>query len=246
MGRFLRVSGVLLVTAGLLMLAWAFVVWRWEDPFTRFYTEREQRKLESSYERRISDYERLAVPEPEGAMDGAPPTPRASLAWLRSTARAYRRSTGRGDAVGRLVIPRLDVDMIVVNGTDSHTLKKGPGRYGGRGSYMPGEGHLVYVAGHRTTYSAPFSDIEELERGDRVVLELPYARFEYRVERDEIVRSNELRVLRSRGREVLALQACHPRFFASHRYLVYARPVRVTTASGGAVPTTALAAAAGS
>jgi sortase A len=245
MSRFLRITGVLLTVAGLLMLAWAFVVWRWEDPFTRFYTEREQRKLETSYERRLADYERIAVPAPEGSMDGAPPTPRASADWLRTTARAYRRSTGRGDAVGRLVIPRLDVDMIVVNGTDSHTLKKGPGRYGGAGSYMPGEGHLVYVAGHRTTYSAPFSEIEDLERGDRVVLELPYARFEYRVERDEIVRSDELRVLRSGGREVLALQACHPRFFASHRFLVYARPVRVTTATGDAVETAALAARSG-
>jgi sortase A len=138
MGRFLRISGALLILAGLLMLTWAFVVWRWEDPFTRFYTEREQRKLESSYERRIDNYERLAVPEPEGSMDGAPPTPRASLAWLRRTARAYRSATERGDAVGRLVVPRLDVDMIVVNGTDSNTLKKGPGRYAGRGSHMPG------------------------------------------------------------------------------------------------------------
>jgi hypothetical protein len=55
------------------------------------------------------------------------------------------------------------------------------------------------------------------------------------------VDDNELRVLRSRGREVLALQACHPRFFASHRFLVYARPVRVTTATGGTVGAPALA-----
>jgi sortase A len=107
---------------------------------------------------------------------------------------------------------------------------------------MPGEGHLVYVAGHRTTYSAPFSDIDDLEPGDRIVVELPYGTLEYRVTQHEIVRADELRVLRSRGREVLALQACHPRFFASHRYIVYARPVRVTTSSGGTVPTAALAA----
>src|SRR5918992_2434116 len=114
MRRFLRVSGALLILAGLLMLTWAFVVWRWEDPFTRFYTEREQRKLETSYERRIDDYERIAVPEPEGAMDGAPPTPRASLAWLRTTARAYRRAARRGGAVGRPVVPRPHAGIIVV------------------------------------------------------------------------------------------------------------------------------------
>ncbi len=241
--RVLRVTGSLLVVAGVLMLAWAFVVWRWEDPFTRLYTEREQRELESSYAERLADYERVAAPA-AGASGGMErTTPRVPVSWLRAAARRYRRASAEGDALGHLRIPRLGVDMVFVNGTDSKTLKRGPGRYAGRRSYMPGEGHLVYVAGHRTTYSAPFSDIDDLEAGDRVVVELPYATFEYRVTRHEIVRADELHVLRSRGREVLALQACHPRFFASHRYLVYARPVRVTTRDGGTVPTAALAAA---
>ena len=90
---------------------------------------------------------------------------------------------------------------------------------------MPGEGELVYVAGHRTTYGAPFSDIDELEPGDAVSLELPYGTVEYRVTRHRIVDDNDLSVLETRGREELVLQACHPRFFASQRYLVYARPV---------------------
>lgn len=242
MRRLLRVTGSLLIVAGVLMLAWAFVVWRWEDPFTRLYTAREQRELETSYETRLAEYEREASPVPGASAGMERTTPRVPVAWLRAAARRYRSASEHGDALGHLRIPRLDVDMVFVNGTDSRTLKRGPGRYAGRGSYMPGEGHLVYVAGHRTTYSAPFSDIDDLERGDRVVVELPYATLEYRVTQHEIVRADELRVLRSRGREVLALQACHPRFFASHRYIVYARPVRVTTASGGTVPTAALAA----
>jgi sortase A len=242
MRRLLRVSGSLLIVAGLLMLVWAFVVWRWQDPFTRVYTALEQRELESSYETRLEEYERGASPVPgaSGGMEQA--TPRVPVTWLHAAARRYRQASVRGDALGHLRIPRLDVDMVFVNGTDSKTLRRGPGRYAGRGSYMPGEGHLVYVAGHRTTYSAPFSDIESLERGDRVVIEVPYATFEYRVTRHEIVRDDELQVLRSRGREVLALQACHPRFFASHRYIVYASPVRVITSGGGTVSTTALAA----
>jgi sortase A len=164
------------------------------------------------------------------------------VTWLQAVARRYRHASARGDALGHLQIPRLDLDMVFVNGTDSKTLRRGPGRYAGRGSYMPGEGQLVYLAGHRTTYAAPFSDIDDLERGDAVVVEVPYATFEYRVTRHEIVGANELRVLRSRGREVLALQACHPRLFASHRYIVYARPVRVTTTGGAMVATAALAA----
>ena len=90
---------------------------------------------------------------------------------------------------------------------------------------MPGEGKLVYVAGHRTTYGAPFGDIDRLKAGDTVSLELPYGSVEYRVTGQRIVDDNDLSVLESRGREELVLQACHPRFFASQRLLVYARPV---------------------
>jgi sortase A len=234
MRRLLRISGSLLIVAGLLMVVWAIVVWRWEDPFTRFYTALEQRELESSYEARLEDYERRAAPIPGASGGMERTTPRVPVTWLRAAARQYRLSSSRGDALGHLRIPRLGVDMVFVNGTDSATLKRGPGRWAGRASYMPGEGHLVYVAGHRTTYSAPFSRIDKLDPGDEVVLELPYATLEYRVTRHEIVRADELRVLRSSGREVLALQACHPRFFASHRYIAYARFVDYELAAVGA------------
>ena len=132
--------------------------------------------------------------------------------------------------------------MVVVNGTDHDSLTKGPGRY--LGSAMPGEGELVYVAGHRTTYSAPFSRIETLRRGDQVRLELPYGTFLYRITRHVIVEADALEVLKSDGREVIALQACHPRFFATHRYIAYAEPVRVLPRGEGArpIPGTALAA----
>jgi sortase A len=92
---------------------------------------------------------------------------------------------------------------------------------------MPGEGELVYIAGHRTTYGAPFSDIDDLRPGDQVTLELPYATFTYRIARHRIVRADYIQALNSRGREELALQACWPRFFASHRYIAYALPVSV-------------------
>jgi sortase A len=92
---------------------------------------------------------------------------------------------------------------------------------------MPGERQLVYVAGHRTTYGAPFSDIDRLQPGDRITVELPYATIQYRVSGHRIVDDNDASVLKSQGHEELVLQACHPRFFASQRYLVYARPVSV-------------------
>ena len=127
--------------------------------------------------------------------------------------------------MAKLEIPRLGLDVVVVNGTSSGDLRRGPGRH--LDTFMPGERQLVYVAGHRTTYGAPFSEIDKLEPGDTVSVELPYGSVEYRVTKHRIVDDNDLSVLESHGREELVLQACHPRFFASQRYLVYARPVSV-------------------
>jgi sortase A len=124
----------------------------------------------------------------------------------------------------------MGVNMIIVNGTDSDSLKKGPGR--DQRTFMPGENRLIYIAGHRTTYSAPFSDINSMRKGDRVTIEVPYGRFIYAMTRHRIVASTDLSVLRSPRYEVLELQACHPRFFASHRYIAYARLVRVEPRGG--------------
>lgn len=123
--------------------------------------------------------------------------------------------------------------MILVNGTDHDTLMKGPAR--DRRTFMPGEGQLVYIAGHRTTYAAPFSRIDALLPGDRVTLELPYATFVYRITGHVVVPADDIDRLRSRGFEQLALQACHPRFFATQRYIAYAKPLRVSPRFGPAL-----------
>ena len=144
---------------------------------------------------------------------------------IRSVARRYRLESKRGQAIGRMRVPRLGLNMVVVDGTDESSLKKGPGR--DRRTYMPGEGQLTYIAGHRTTYLAPFAHIERIKAGDAVRLELPYGTFRYRIFTHRIVNADELAVLHSHGREIVALQACHPRFFASQRYIVYARLMEI-------------------
>jgi sortase A len=116
--------------------------------------------------------------------------------------------------------------MVMVYGTDSETLKRGPGL--DQRTSFPGQGRLIYIAGHRTTYAAPFSDIDRLRSGDAITLEMPYGTFTYRVTRSIVVPSTRISVLRSRGREEVALQACHPRFFASHRWITYGRLVETS------------------
>jgi sortase A len=224
-----------MIVAGVGTLAWALLVWRWEDPFTAVYTHFKQRELAAAYAKRFEAFR-------------PPARTTVSLAAERRAvaidARRYRLTSHRGEALGRMRIPRLGLNLILVDGTDHESLKRGPGRYAGEAKdltgvsgtppkdFMPGEGQLVYVAGHRTTYLAPFSHIDRLRPGDPVVVELPYATFEYRISRSRIVPATDLASLKSRGREVLVLQACHPRFFASHRYLAYARPVRITPRGG--------------
>ncbi len=147
---------------------------------------------------------------------------RRSRQQVRATAGRYRTAATVGQPIGRIRVPRLGLDMIVVDGTDHESLKKGPG-WDSR-TYMPGAGQLVYIAGHRTTYAAPFARIDRMRKGDLVEITVPYGRFRYRVSRSVIVPADDLSRLRSRGSEVLALQACHPRFSARQRYIVYARP----------------------
>jgi sortase A len=205
--RFRRTLSILLAVAGILALAWVLAVYLWRDPVTSAYTLWEQHRLGEQYE---------AIAARAGEFD------RAELPRI---AARYRAGSKRGDPIARLRVPRLDLDVIVVEGTDPGTLRKGPGRY--RRSAMPGEGRLVYIAGHRTTYSAPFSHIERMRPGDPIELRLPYGTFLYQVTGHRIVAADDLSVLRSPRREVLRLQACHPRFFATQRYIVSARLVRV-------------------
>jgi sortase A len=140
----------------------------------------------------------------------------------QSAVRLVAAQPRRGEPLGRLKIPRLGLSAIVVYGTDSKSLRKGPGL--DPRSALPGRGRLVYVAGHRTTYGAPFARIDELERGDAVIFERRGDRFAYEVAGKRIVAADDLSVLRSHRGEELALQACWPRFFASHRIVVFARP----------------------
>lgn len=218
--------GTLLLVVGLGLLAWAATVYLWKDPFTTAYTAYEQRRLEASLDRRFDSWQPKAKPvKPAKPAKPAPTTP-ARLPDVRREARQYRLASDEGDAIVRMRIPRLNLDAVVVNGTSTADLRRGPGRH--LETFMTGERELVYIAGHRTTYGAPFADIDALKAGDTVLLELPYASFEYVVTRHRIVDDNDLSVLESQNHEQLVLQACHPRFLASERYLVYARPVSVT------------------
>lgn len=198
-----RWIGIAAIVGGLAVLGWVAVVRFWHDPITAAYAEVEQHRLAQAYENRLAAYEPVSS--------------------MTTAASRYRAATREGQPLGWITIPRLSLHAVLVDGTNESDLTKGPGLY--RGDFLPGEGRLVYVAGHRTTYSAPFAYIEKLRRGDTVVISLPYGTFQYKVTGHKIVSASDVAVLRTGHKEQLILQSCHPRFSASHRYLAYARLV---------------------
>lgn len=208
----------ILIGAGVLVLTWGIVVWQWQDPFTALYTTWEQHELSHALTREFAAF------QPSAAARGLASAERRAA--VATEAARFRSDTHTGEAIGRIVIGRIGLDMVLVDGTDEASLEKGPGR--DLRSYMPGQNRLVYIAGHRTTFLAPFADINDIRVGDYIRLEMPYATFVYRMTTHRIVAADDLSVLRSPEHEELELQACHPRFFATHRYIVYARLVAMT------------------
>lgn len=129
-----------------------------------------------------------------------------------------------GDAIARIEIPAIEVSDFVVEGTDTANLRKGPGHY--PETPLPGQPGTTAIAGHRTTYGAPFRDIDDLERGQRILIDLPRGRYVYRVEQTKIVDDQDLSVLEPAGYKRLLLSACHPLYSASQRVIVFAKQMR--------------------
>jgi sortase A len=138
--------------------------------------------------------------------------------------RVLRREPLEGDAIARIEIPDIGVSEYVVEGTDTGDLRKGPGHY--PDTPLPGDPGTAAIAGHRTTYGAPFRNIDDLERGRVIRIDMPDGRFVYRVERVTIVDDQDLSVLRPLGYRRLMLSACHPLYSAEERVIVFARQVR--------------------
>jgi sortase A len=145
-------------------------------------------------------------------------------AFLDPPGRVIRREPLKGDAIARIDIPGIGVSEYVVEGTDVGSLRKGPGHY--PETPLPGDPGTAAIAGHRTTYGAPFREIDQLERGQPITIDMPDGRFVYRVERTTIVDDQDLSVLDRVGYQRLVLSACHPLYSAAERVIVFARLAR--------------------
>jgi sortase A len=126
-----------------------------------------------------------------------------------------------GEALAVLRIPKIDMDVVVIEGTDVTDLKKGPGHYRDTAYPWEDEGKMG-IAGHRTTYGAPFWSLDRLRRGDRINVATEFGTFEYRVTRTREVLPTETDILRQTPDPTLVLTTCTPRFSAARRLIVFA------------------------
>jgi sortase A len=147
---------------------------------------------------------------------------RKELAAAERRRRPPRIAEGHAFAVIR--IPRLGLNAVVVQGTSTADLRKGPGHY--RITGVPGGGRVVAIAGHRTTYGAWFRHIDDLRKGDPIELDFRGVAYVYRVTGHRVVPANDWSIIRYRGYEKLVLSACHPVYSASHRWVAFGRLVR--------------------
>jgi sortase A len=212
--RALRALSTTLIVAGALLLADAALTLLWQEPVSAIYTRIQQGRLADQ----LAELQRAPLQ----------PVERRALERLRDPsrrrafrARALERRLDPGDAMGRIRMPAIGVSEVFVEGTGGGDLRKGPGRY--PGTAMPGERGTVAIAGHRTTYGAPFRRLDGLDRDDAIELAMPYGRFTYRVERTRIVPPTAVWVTRSVGYDRLVLSACHPLYSAAQRIVVFAR-----------------------
>jgi sortase A len=212
--RALRALSTLLIVAGTLVLADGVTTLAWQEPITAIYARVQQERLGDQ----LAALERAQPAPAERRAVARLPDPRRRLAFA---ARALTRRSEPGDPVGRLRVPAIGLSTVVVQGTDAGDLRAGPGHY--LHTALPGQRGTVAIAGHRTTYGAPFRHIDELRRGDRIELAMPYGRFTYRVERTRIVPPTAVDVVDRVAYDRLVLTACHPLYSAAERIAVFAR-----------------------
>lgn len=155
---------------------------------------------------------------PESAGDAAEAESRAQLAAFKAAADTFAATAASGEPIGRILIPKIGVDVAMVESVDKSFLKEGPGHW--PETPFPGQVGNFVVSGHRTTYGAPFFKLNELEAGDQIELDMPYAVALYTVTRVVIVYPDEVDEVRGLGREQVSLVACHPIGSAKQRIVV--------------------------
>jgi LPXTG-site transpeptidase (sortase) family protein len=153
-------------------------------------------------------------------------TPRMDFEGWEEQDKAYWESLDEGKPFGRIVAPAMALDAVVVKGTERADLMKGPRWI----TYtdLPGPTGNCGISGHRTTYGAPFRQLNRLQPGDTVRFYSPYRVYTYRVKRVFSVRPSQTEVVASTKEPTLTMTACHPPYSARLRLIAQSELVSVS------------------
>ena len=231
--------GKALIATGLLMFGFvAYQLWG-----TGIETARAQNQLETQFDALLADStpveasdessetapattivdaagQSVTAPDPAGVPAGAPAAPPVPVEQQN-----IDTSIEDGNALARLEIPRIGRNDIVVAGVATSDLKRGPGHFSD--TPLPGQLGNAAIAGHRTTYGAPFFNVDDLVPGDEIIATTLSGRFTYRVTEQRIVASNEYWVVATAdpARATLTLISCHPKYTAQQRIVIFSELV---------------------
>ena len=214
MHRVLRILSTALITAGLVIFADVGLTLAWREPISSIYGSIKQSEARDQ----LAQLEQT-FPAPSDLRHIK--HVHGTHAKVRTLANRFARKVMTGEAIGTIKIARFDLDAVVIQGTDTSSLEKGPGHY--PETPFPGQPGTVAIAGHRTTYLAPFRHIDSLVPGDRIELDMPYANFTYVVTRHTIVDPDATQIIDPVGYPQLVLTACNPVYSASQRYVIFAK-----------------------
>jgi sortase A len=227
MRRAAHIASIALITAGLLVVVDVGITLAYQEPLSSIYSSIKQSEKASQLKNLESEF--LSEAETKEIQQASEQATRQKdpEALHQDFARLGERLVNEskpGDALGRIEAPDMNgLNMVFVQGTDEASLELGPGHY--PETAMPGQGKTIAIAGHRTTYLAPFRHIDSMKQGDKITLKMPYGTFVYAVQKTEIVDPSDVGVIHETGYERLVLSACNPLYSAAERFIVFARLV---------------------
>jgi sortase A len=217
--------GGLALLIGFVLVTDAVITVTWQEPFTAVFAQEEQKALS----KKLAAAEKAPLPPSTFALVKGAGTEGRRMALLAGHMRVGEKA---GEPLGRIAIAKIHAKYVFVSGTGVDSLKKGPGHYAG--TALPGERGTVAIAGHRTTYAAPFRHLDKIHRGDAITLTMAYGNFSYRVEGSRVVSPSKTSVLRHVRHDRLVLTTCTPLGSAAKRIVVTAR-LKHSTPRGQAI-----------
>jgi sortase A len=207
--RVVDIFGRVLIGLGVLVLLFtAYQIWG-----TSVQEAQVQSSLRSQLQKdTTSDAVRNALAQ-ESALDKLPTGPPVAASTTATPA--------EGEPIGDIRIPVIGINQVVVEGTNTPDLRKGPGHY--TGTPLPGQSGNASIAGHRTTYGHPFYNLDSVKVGDPIVLTTLQGIFVYDATRSFVVSPSDTTVVDNVFADQLTLTTCNPRFSATTRLVVQAK-----------------------